>query len=187
MANALVILAKGAEEMETAIIVDVLRRGGVDVTLAGLDGPEPVLCSRGMTLVPDKALADAPGPFDVIVLPGGNEGAKRLAASGKVGALLREQERASRDVAAICAAPIALAQHDVFRGKRMTAYPSVHDVVGAHGEITQGPVVEDGHVVTSQGPGTAFAFALSLVARLTGPAKAHEVEKGMLLKHAFAA
>lgn len=31
----------------------------VTVTLAGLDGDAPVLCSRQVTLVPDKSLADA--------------------------------------------------------------------------------------------------------------------------------
>jgi hypothetical protein len=31
----------------------------VTVTLAGLDGSGPVLCSRNMTLVPDKSLSDA--------------------------------------------------------------------------------------------------------------------------------
>ncbi|KAF9813969.1 hypothetical protein SFRURICE_019418 [Spodoptera frugiperda] len=54
--TALVILAQGAEEMETVITADVLRRGGVTVTIAGLDGADPVLCSRQITIVPDKAL-----------------------------------------------------------------------------------------------------------------------------------
>ena len=35
VATALVLLAGGAEEMETVIAVDVLRRGGVEVGIAG--------------------------------------------------------------------------------------------------------------------------------------------------------
>ena len=57
MARALVIMAQGSEEMETTITVDVLRRGGIDVVLAGLDGREPVECSRGVRIVPDVAHA----------------------------------------------------------------------------------------------------------------------------------
>lgn len=181
MARALVIFAQGSEEMETTITVDVLRRGGVEVVLAGLDGPGPVQCSRGVRIVPDAALSDVEGPFDVIVLPGGNEGARRLSESPAVGELLRAQEAAGRAAAAICAAPIALVKHGVYAGRKLTSYPSVHDVVGAHGELAAEPVVDDRNLVTSQGPGTTFAFALSLVERLAGEETADGVRKGMLL------
>jgi len=179
--RALVLLAEGAEEMETTIIVDVLRRGEVEVVLAGLDGPEPVRCSRGVRLVPDAALADVTGDFDVVVLPGGKGGADRLAASKAVGALLRAQIEADRMIGAICAAPLALAAHEVLAGRRMTCHPSVHDIVGAHAALAAGPVVEDGKLVTSQGPGTALPFALALVARLRGAEVAERVRKPMMI------
>ena len=181
MARALVIIAQGSEEMETTITVDVLRRGGVEVVLAGLDGPGPVLCSRGVRLLPDAALADVTGPFDVVVLPGGNEGARRLSESAAVGAVLRAQEAAGRTAAAICAAPIALVKHGVYAGRKLTGYPSVHDVIGAHGDLVLHPVVEDHNLVTSQGPGTTFAFALALVERFAGKETADNVRRGMLL------
>lgn len=49
--------------------------------MAGLKGSDPVLCSRDVKLVPDKALADAvqSGPYDVVVCPGGAKGAQNLA------------------------------------------------------------------------------------------------------------
>jgi protein DJ-1 len=181
MARALVIIAQGSEEMEATITVDVLRRGGVDVVLAGLDGAGPVTCSRGVRVVPDAALADVTGPFDVVVLPGGNEGARRLAESPAVGDVLRAQEAAGRAAAAICAAPIALVKHGVYGGRKLTGYPTVHDVIRAHGDLVAQPVVEDHNLVTSQGPGTTFAFALSLVERLAGKGTADNVRKGMLL------
>ena len=55
----LVILAGGAEEMETVISVDVLRRAGLEVVVAGLAGDGPVSCSRGVMLCPDTSLAAA--------------------------------------------------------------------------------------------------------------------------------
>ena len=90
------------------VTVDVLRRGGVEVTLAGLDGPEPVVCSRQVVVVPDLALREVVGSFDAVVLPGGSAGAERLAASPEVGARLRHQRDRGGWIAAICAAPIAL-------------------------------------------------------------------------------
>ena len=179
--RALVILAEGAEEMEATIVVDVLRRAEIDVVLAGLDGPAPVRCSRGVLLVPDAALSAISGEFDALVLPGGKGGADRLAASPAAGELLRAHAAAGRLVAAICAAPIALAAHGLFAGRRMTCHPSVNDVVSAHGQLTSAPVVDDGQLVTSQGPGTAFLFALHLVERLRGPDVAARVRAPMML------
>ena len=177
----LVIFAEGSEEMEVTITVDVLRRGGLDVVLAGLDGAEPVTCARKIRIVPDVALRDARGPFDAIVLPGGAEGSRRLADSAEVGRLLAERERDGALVGAICAAPIALARHGVFGGRELTSHPSVRDVVGAHGRWSDRRVVEDGILVTSQGPGTAFEFALALVERLAGAERAREVRAPMML------
>ncbi|MDC3962374.1 DJ-1 family glyoxalase III [Polyangium jinanense] len=179
--RALVLLAEGAEEMEATISVDVLRRASVEVVLAGVDGASPVRCSRGVRIVPDVALAEVTGSFDVIVLPGGKGGAERLAASPAVGALLRAQAEAGRLVAAICAAPIALAAHGVFAGRRMTCHPSVREVVARHGKHETEPVVIDGSLVTSQGPGTTFLFALTLVEMLSGVTTRDEVRAPMML------
>jgi protein DJ-1 len=86
--SAVVLLAAGAEEMETVIVTDVLRRGGVTVTLAGLAAaPGPVLCSRAVSIVPDCSLAAAVEggkTYDAVVLPGGGPGAAALADSPEV-------------------------------------------------------------------------------------------------------
>lgn len=177
----LVILADGAEEMEVVITVDVLRRAGIEVVSAGLAGSGPVTCSRGVRLVPDLGLAEARGPFDLVVLPGGAKGSDALAASAEVGRLLQAQERDGRGIAAICAAPKVLAVHGVQAGRAMTSHPSVRDAVARHGRYVESPVVEDGDLVTSRGPGTAFAFALALVARLCGKDRAESLRGPMVL------
>ncbi len=181
--TALVVLAQGAEEMEAIIAVDVLRRGGVVVTVAGLDGAGPVTCSRGVRIVPDVGLGELPpdARFDAIVLPGGGEGMDRLAASAEVGLLLRRQDEASALIGAICAAPAALARHGVAAGRTMTSHPALAGPVSAYTQRVDRAVVEDGHVVTSQGPGTSFEFALALVARLRGAEVAAALRGPMML------
>lgn len=183
--TALVILAQGAEEMETVITVDMLRRGGVTVTLAGLDGSAPVLCSRQVTLVPDKALADALADtpqYDAVILPGGLEGSDRLSKSSVVGTLLKEHEKTGKIVAAICAAPTAFVAHGIGHGKRVTSYPTTKDKITSDYTYVEGErVVVDGNVVTSRGPGTAYWFGLSLIELLVGKEKADQVEKGMVI------
>ncbi len=80
MKRALVFLAQGAEEMETVITVDVLRRANVNVTLAGVDGPEAVLCSRNVKIVPDTSLESVSSEtFDCVIVPGGLKGAEACA------------------------------------------------------------------------------------------------------------
>jgi protein DJ-1 len=181
MPSALVLLAPGAEEMETTIVVDVLRRAKVDVVVAGVEGPEPVECSRGVRIVPDVGLSDVESLRDVVVLPGGAGGAARLAKSHAVGELLRRYWDGQRIVAAVCAAPVALLAHRVARGSRLTSHPSVRDQLGSDYEPSDDRVVEDGRLVTSQGPGTSFEFALSLVARLCGEEVARQVRAALVL------
>jgi len=180
--RALVVVAEGTEEMEAVITIDVLRRAGVAVDVAGLAGPATVMCSRSVRIAPDITLDEANGPYDAIVLPGGAEGAERFATSEKIGELIRQAEAAGTIVGAICAAPFALAKHDVFRGRRMTCHPSVHEMVGAHATLTGGAVVVDDTLVTAPGPGLTFDFALALVEKLHGSEKASEVARGMLLE-----
>lgn len=177
----LVILAEGAEEAETVIIVDVLRRANIETVLAGLNGDAPVLLSRKMRIVPDIALASVTGSFDIIVLPGGAEGARRLAQSELVGERLRKQAGEGKLVAAICAGPLAFISHQVFAGKSMTCHPSVASRIAMYGKLVQQPLVEDGNLITSQGPGTAFLFALTLVHKLVGQPRTGDVERGLIL------
>jgi protein DJ-1 len=180
--RALLLLATGAEEMEVAIAADVMRRAGIEVTIAGIDGAEPVRCSRGLQITPDLALSDARGQFDALVLPGGGPGAQRLCASEEVGRLLREQEGNGLLLAAICAAPSALKAHGVFAGKRMTIYPGMESEIAGHGQVEHDRVVIDGNLITSRGPGTAFEFALAIVERLQGPDVAAMVRAPLLCR-----
>lgn len=183
MKKVLVPLAAGAEEMETVIIVDVLRRAGLDVVLAGLDGTAPVLCSRNVQVLPDCALAAAieKGPYDAVVLPGGAKGAENLAASPVIQNLLSTQAGEGRLVAAICAAPIALKAAGVGQGRALTSHPAVKEKVAAFGSYKEDRVVRDGKLVTSRGPGTAFEFALVLIEDLLGREAAENVAGPMLL------
>ena len=48
--TALVILAEGAEEMETVIVVDILRRAQIDVKLASMHDKTNVTCSRQVSI-----------------------------------------------------------------------------------------------------------------------------------------
>ena len=181
-----VLLAPGAEEMETTIIVDVLRRAELHVVVAGVEGPGPVKCTRGVQIVPDVSLeALLPeferGAFDAVVLPGGAGGAERLSTSAVVGRVLTQQWNEGRLIGAICAGPLALGTHQIAKGSDITSFPSVRPRLSGDYVWHDQRVVESGQLVTSQGPGTTFEFALTLVARLVGQEAAQRVRGPLLL------
>jgi len=175
----LVPLAPGFEEIEAVTIVDVLRRAEVDVTLAGLE-PGPVTGSHGLTLQTDCALDDVDaGRVRMMVLPGGIPGTTNLMEDERVLALLRELHGSGRSVAAICAAPIVLAEAGLLEGEPATSAPPFMDRLG--GALTsEERVVRGDRVMTSRGAGTAMEFALALVEDLVGPECAAKLQAGML-------
>ena len=177
----LVPLAPGFEEIEAVTIIDVLRRAGLSVHVAGLSA-RAVTGAHGITLVTDGLLAEVDArELAMLVLPGGMPGTTNLAADGRILALVRELESSGRKVAAICAAPLVLERAGVLAGREVTSYPSVRDQLPSARVLSEPAVVSSGPVITSQGVGTALAFALALVAELAGPAKARELEVALLV------
>lgn len=177
MANVLVPLAQGCEELEAVTIIDLLRRAGINVITAGLD-ERPVRASRGTVLVPDTTLdAVMQLSFDMIVLPGGLPGADNLNDDPRIHSLLRKMVTADKYTAAICAAPKVLATAGLLNGKRATSFPgSLEGISTSNMTYEEQPVVIDGKLITSRGPGTAMDFALTLIEQLAGKAKREEVE-----------
>lgn len=179
MKTALVLFAEGSEELETVTVVNILRRGGVLVSLAGLQ-EGALRGSRGITLLPDTTLdAIQNNAFDMVVLPGGQPGTNHLKADARVAKLVQRMMAQEKYVTAICAAPAVLASAGLLDGKRATSFPACLD---DYPKVTQQmrAVVEDGKLITSRGPGTAMDFALLLLERLMGAEKRQEVEIGLV-------
>jgi DJ-1 family protein len=181
MTRVLVPLAAGFEEIETATLVDVLRRADVEVVVAGLAGPGPCRGSRGLVVVPDRALRVEEEPFDAVVLPGGMKGAQALAGDARLAKLLRDRHAGGALVAAICAAPLALDAAGLLRPGAFTCYPGIEASLSVTGRRSDA-VIDQGGVATSQGPGTAMAFALHLVERLCGVAVRDELASDLLFE-----
>jgi 4-methyl-5(b-hydroxyethyl)-thiazole monophosphate biosynthesis len=180
MANVIVPLAQGCEELEAVTVIDLLRRAGISVVTAGLDD-QPVRASRGTVLLPDMTLDEAlTHDYDMAVLPGGLPGADHLNEDPRVAQLLRKLADSEKFTAAICAAPKVLATAGLLKGRRATAFPGVLEALQlADTTLEQAPVVTDGRIITSRGPGTAMDFALELIERLVGRDKREEVEAAL--------
>jgi 4-methyl-5(b-hydroxyethyl)-thiazole monophosphate biosynthesis len=180
MASVLVPLAQGCEELEAVTVIDLLRRAEIDVVTAGLTD-EPIKASRGTVLIADKTLDQAlERDYDMVVLPGGLPGADHLDQDPRIKTLLQKMATSGKYTAAICAAPKALANAGLLEGKKATGFPGVLEALPLQAtELIADPVVLDGNVVTSRGPGTAMDFALTLIELLAGKAKRNTVEAAL--------
>lgn len=181
MSRVLIPLAEGVEELEAVTLIDILRRGDIEVIAAGL-APGHVRGARGTVLMPDMSLDAALNhEYDMVVLPGGQPGATHLADDARIHTLLQNMAAAGKHTAAICAAPKVLALAGLLDGRRATAYPGTlkqHEFPAI--DILDAPVISDETVITSRGPGTAMDFALTLVETLAGRARRDEVESALM-------
>jgi 4-methyl-5(b-hydroxyethyl)-thiazole monophosphate biosynthesis len=181
MSTAVVILADGFEEIEAITQIDVLRRAGVEVTVAGLR-PGIAEGAHGIGVATDLELTELTFEPDLVVLPGGLPGSERLGDSQAVVNLLRRQHAAGRMIGAICAAPaFAPVAAGILDGKHATCYPSFERHFDDSTTALPDRVVVDGNVITSRGPGTALEFALEMVAELVGDDAADELRSAMLV------
>ncbi len=179
MKRVLVPLAPGFEEIEAITVIDVLRRAGVEVTVAGTE-TGPIEGSHGIRVSADRLLAEIREEgFDMIILPGGGKGVENLQKDSRLLPLLGEFIAKDKYVGAICAAPSLLAAAGLIRGKQVTSHPSVKEKVAAAALYSEERVVIDGKLVTSRGPGTAMEFALALVEILAGKEKVSELKQAM--------
>ncbi len=180
MPSALIPLAEGVEEMEAVIVIDVLRRAEWNVVAAGLrEGP--IKASRGVCLLPDAKWNDVnPDDFDWLLLPGGLGGTQKLIADERVIRALQQHARAGKKIGAICAGPTVLHAAGLIAGRSVTSHPSVREQLG-DAKRSDHHVVVDGNLLTSQGPGTSFDFALTVVAVTEGEEKAKRVAEAMIL------
>lgn len=180
MARVLVPMANGFEDLEAVTIVDVLRRGGVEVVLASVHDTLAVTGAQGIRVTTDALLADvADSVFDAVVLPGGGKGTENLKASELLTRVLQEQNASGRLLAAICAAPTVLVQAGVVApGLHITCYPTCQMELDR--QWASAPVVADGNVITGQAPGSALLFALVVLQSLAGEAVSNRVARGMV-------
>ena len=185
MASALVLLAEGFEEIEAVTIIDILRRGGVEVQSAYLDNEfatDLVLGANGITLKADIALKTAVvDDYDIIVLPGGWGGANNLAQNNLAQNIIKEFKLENKWIAAMCAAPYALHIAGVL-SKNYTCYPGVEEQIRPK-ERSEKIVVVEERVITSQGPATAICFALEIVRQLVGEESFNTDKRGTLASY----
>jgi protein deglycase len=179
--SALVFLAPGFEEIEAITVIDILRRAEIETVVAGLT-TNPIPAARQTRHLADIHLADVDPAreFEIVVLPGGAQGAKHLGESKLVGDWLIRQRERNQWVAAICAAPMALQAHGWLKPEqRITCHPTVHAQFPAEQTEENRRIVVDGKLITSLAAGSAMEFTYEIVRRLRGSNAVAKVNQGV--------
>lgn len=178
--RALIVLAEGFEEIEAITPIDVLKRSGVDVTIAGV-GSDLITAAHGVSFKTDVVFEDTKEDFDAVILPGGMPGAENLRKTTKLKGLVMHMDSEGKLIASICASPaLVLAPWGILNGKAATCFPGYEKSFPAEVTFKAEDVVADGNVITSRGAGTAFAFALKIVEYLVGASQADMIAEQMV-------
>lgn len=179
MAEVLIPLATGCEEIEAVTLIDLLRRADIEVTTASLNAKE-VCGAHGVSLIADTTIDEVKDrTFDMVALPGGQPGSDNLNADSRIHEILK-RHHATQWVGAICAAPKVLVDAGIVNQLKVTAYPGVLDAQSSSIQLSTEAIECDGKVITSRSPGTAMEFALTIIEKLVGTEKRNAVETSLV-------
>ncbi|KAI0980699.1 hypothetical protein GJ496_003441 [Pomphorhynchus laevis] len=178
--KAMILLAEGAEEIETIVVVDILRRASINVSVCAI-GKQMIKCSRDVIIVGDCVLSEKCCPaadFDLVYMPGGLGGTKVLCDNKIVGSILEDFIKADKWICAMCAAPTVFIHHgNLLNDHKITSHPSVKEdmLKAGYSNYSEDRVVVDRKLITSRGPGTALEMALKIVEEIVGVEEAQEI------------
>lgn len=178
----LLVLAEGFEEIEAITPIDLLRRAGAEVVVAGLEHG-PITGARGVAIMSDIYIGDVEySDFDALVIPGG-PGSKLLAESVDVDSIVKYMYHNEKLIAAICAAPaVVLATKGVLDNKKATCFPGCELDFKNSIEHLEDDVVVDGNIITSRGAGTAMEFSIKIIEELFGTTMAQRITNRIVYK-----
>lgn len=175
----LTVVFDGFEEIEFTAPVDIMRRAGIEVTVASISDKRPVTGRSNITIQAEKLLKEInPDEFDFLFIPGG-PGVKEARKKPELLRLVENFKKADKFISAICAAPLILSDAGALKGRRFTAHFSARNELPD--ALMNEKVVQDGKIITSRGAGTAVELGLHIVKTLCGEQKASEIASAIMI------
>lgn len=178
----LLLLANGFEEIEALGTLDLLRRGGLEVTTCTLNQTPLTLGAHNIAVEAELCLTELDSTqFDGVILPGGLGGSQALAATHGVLELIKEYMTQGKHVAAICAAPaLVLTAAGILEGRKVTCYPAPEFIEMLGEAYLPAKAHVDGKLITAAGPGCFTDFARAIL-DCTQPGVSADVFKAALI------
>jgi transcriptional regulator GlxA family with amidase domain len=184
MRNVGLLIFDDAEELDFVgpweVLTYAAKQTGKDRVLTLAETVRPIRCAKGLQVIPDAPIADAP-PLDVILVPGG-QGTRREAKNEPLLAWLASACAQATWVTSVCTGSLLLHAAGPARGKRVTTHWSYIEPLRARGDITvleRVRYVRDGNLVTAAGVSAGIDMALWLVGQRDGVDVARAVQRGI--------
>lgn len=185
MAQVLIFLAPGYEEVEMLTVVDMLRRADITIDMVSVSDTREVISSHNVTITADKLLGEVDfTEADMLILPGGIPGTPNLRACQTLCDQLIAFEKEGKWLAAVCAAPTVLGTLGLLKERRATCYPGQEDSLYCKEYVKQ-PVIIDNHIITSRGMGTCIEFSAEIIAQLLDRKTAEEVKNRIIYQDQY--
>jgi transcriptional regulator GlxA family with amidase domain len=137
-----------------------------------------VRCAKGMKVIPDHTLEDAP-PLDLLLVPGGNGTRREVTNPNLIGWIARTSETVTW-ITSVCTGALLLHEAGVARGRRVATHHGFEDTLQARGDVTvvrDARYVVDGNLVTSQGVSAGIDMALWVTGQMYGHDHARAVSR----------
>ncbi len=148
----------------------VFGQEGFSVSVAAPEKKEAT-GMKGAKIMPDLTISDAAmQQYDAVVVVGGGGAREYLWNNQTLFNILNAHYAAGKPVAAICIAPVVLAQAGLLKGVSATVYkePETLAEFAKYGvKLEEKDVVVSGRIVTANGPTAARAFGHAVAALLT--------------------
>lgn len=170
-------LAHGTEEAEAVVTIDVLRRGNLDLTTYSIEDTLELKGPHGINFKADDYLENInPADYDLLFVPGGSTGVKRMKASKKLKAVLSKFYEAGGKLGAVCAGPTVLGEFGLLNDEKAICYPGLEDKLNAKEVVDQDVVISD-NVITAKGLGASIPQSLNIIKLLVDKETADQVAK----------
>lgn len=170
-------VVNGFDEIELITTASVLRKAGFQVDIIGVTA-SMVDGKNKIRIMTEKRLAEVNlRNYDGIILIGG-PGYSILAKSTILVDYVKAFTTQGKLVAAIGEAVSILATNGLLDEKKAVIAPGMEKLLAYPRDQ---PVLIDQNIITSQAPGTAFQFALSIVKKLKGDSAAQMLKKELVI------
>lgn len=179
-----IVVFEDAEELDFVgpweVFTMAAQANGSDRVVLLAERAEPVRCAKGMRVVPDHVLEEAP-PLDVVLVPGGM-GTRREMDNPRLLAWLRDVGARCKWVTSVCTGSLVLHRAGFLEGRKATTHWSVLDALRELGNVEvleNRRYVRDGNVITAAGVSAGIDMALWLVGQMYDPDFARGVQRFM--------